>query len=401
MEAAVFLLPRSTGRLYSAMPKPLSPEVRIGLLLLAAVAAALLLANTGLHQRYEAILALPFTLGAPGFSLTLSLHHWVNDGLMAFFFAMAGIEIKREFTTGHLADAKHRWLPLIGAAGGFVTPALLYAALTFHSPTAIHGWAIPAATDIAFAVALATALKNYIPASLRAFLLALSVIDDLMAIAAIALFYNTGLALQPLAFAGLALCGLAALNLAGVRNLVPYALGGLVLWACVLHSGLHGTLAGVLWAFTLPATRNDANHSPATTAEHALAPWVNRLILPLFALANSGVPLAGVGATTLASPILLGTAAGLVLGKPLGVIAAVWLALKTGVAHKPRGASWGHIAAIGSTCGIGFTMSLFIGALSFPPELQTPVRLGVLGGSLLSAGLAVAFLRLLGPVPRQ
>lgn len=383
------------------MLKSLPPEVRIGLLLVTAVLAALILANTAVHANYEAILALPFTLGLPSFSLTLSLHHWVNDALMALFFALAGIEIKREFLTGHLSDAKHRWLPLIGAAGGFLTPALVYAALTIHAPGAIHGWAIPAATDIAFAVALTTAFKNYVPASLRAFLLALSVIDDLMAILAIALFYNTGLALVPLALAGLALCGLIALNLAGVRNLIPYVLGGLLLWACILHSGLHGTLAGVLWALTLPASLDDGNHSPATHTEHALAPWVNWLILPLFALTNSGVTLTGATISTFTSPILLGTTAGLVLGKPLGVVAAVWLALKTGLAHKPHGANWGHILAIGSVCGIGFTMSLFIGALSFGPELQTPVRLGVLLGSLLSAAIAVAILRFLGPVAKH
>ncbi|OAN50530.1 sodium:proton antiporter [Paramagnetospirillum marisnigri] len=360
-----------------------------GVVLMAAALAAMAFANSPLHSVYEHFLETRLSLQAGELVLAKPLHHWVNDGLMAVFFLMVGLEIKREVLEGELSSLRQASLPLIAALGGMAAPALVYLAVTWGDAEAMRGWAIPAATDIAFAVGVLALAGKRVPPSLRIFLLALAIMDDLGAIVIIALFYTAQLSVPALVLAALALMALAALNRSGVTAFAPYVVVGAILWACVLESGVHATLAGVALGFAIPLRGGGGPHaSPLRVMEHGLHPWVTFAILPLFAFANAGVFLGQVSAATLADPITVGVAAGLFLGKPIGVMAATLAAIGLGLGRMPAGASLGQFFGVAVLTGIGFTMSLFIGTLAFDGiQHDNAIRLGVLGGSLASAVL--------------
>lgn len=379
------------------MTRPRIPtEVAAGGVLLLAAIAALIVSNSGLSPLYEALLATPVGVHAGGAGIEKPLLLWINDGLMAVFFFLVGLEIKREARVGQLANLKVLALPLAAAIGGMAVPALIYALLNAGTPGALKGWAIPAATDIAFALGILATLGTRIPAGLRLFLMALAVIDDLGAIVIIAIFYTAELSTAALGGAVILLLVLAVLNLAGVRRLTPYVLVGAALWVFVLKSGVHATLAGVALAFAIPLhdRHGHAQHGPLAHAEHTVAPWITWGVLPVFAFANAGVSFAGLGLAALTETVTLGIAFGLLIGKPVGVVLAARLAVKAGLAELPAGLTWPLITGAGLLAGIGFTMSLFIGGLAFSgPEAAAQVRLGVLGGSVLAAVLGYFYLR--------
>jgi Na+:H+ antiporter, NhaA family len=372
-----------------------------GVLLLFAAIAALIVANSGLSQWYADWLATPLTIGVEPFALTKKLVLWINDGLMAIFFLVVGLEIKREFLQGALRHRKSAVLPVVAALGGMVVPALIYASLNWDDPAALRGWAVPAATDIAFVVGILALLASRVPAALKAFLLAVAIIDDLGAIIIIAAFYTADINQQMLANAALSISALALLNRFRVMSVLPYLAVGAVLWFFVLKSGLHPTLAGVVTALMIPMYSGDAdNHSPLRDLEHALQPWVAYLIVPIFAFANAGVDLSGVTLQSLAQPIPLGIATGLFFGKAIGVFGASQLAISSRLAELPRGTSRAQLFGAAVLAGIGFTMSLFIGMLAFPdPALAADLRLGVLSGSLASAIVGALVLYLSGKRP--
>eukprot|EP01030_Chromulinospumella_sphaerica_P008373 gene8373-8192_t len=304
---------------------------------------------------------------------------------MALFFLLIGLEVKRELLDGHLSKPSQVVLPGAAAIGGMVVPALIYWALNKDNPAALGGWAIPMATDIAFALGVLALLGKRVPVSLKLFLMTLAIIDDLGAIIVIAIFYSGELSSASLAGAGACLVALIAMNRLGVVKLGPYLIIGLILWVCVLKSGVHATLAGVTLAFCIPLRTKNAEPSPLLGLEHALHPWVAYGILPLFAFANAGVSLAGVNLESFTHHVPMGIAAGLLVGKTVGVFGLTWLAVKTGLAALPTGANWGQVMGVAILCGIGFTMSLFIGGLAFHDgAAATQVQLGVIGGSLLS-----------------
>jgi len=362
-------------------------EAAGGIVLVAAAALALVVANSPAFALYRALLGLPVGVHVGSFELDKPLLLWVNDALMAVFFLLVGLEIKREVLAGELAGLRRAALPIIAAAGGVLGPALVYAAINWGDAVALRGWAIPAATDIAFSIGVLALLGSRVPASLRVFLLALAIIDDLAAIVIIALFYTADLSLISLGLAMAGIAALVALNLAGVRSLAPYVLVGIALWVCVLKSGVHATLAGVALGFAIPLRgAGGVDGSPLGRLEHALHPWVTYGILPVFALANAGVPLAGLTPAGLLEPVSLGIALGLIFGKQAGVMAAAWLAVRLGLGNLPAGASWLQFYGVALLTGIGFTMSLFIGTLAFQsPEYHVALRIGVLGGSLVCA----------------
>lgn len=348
-------------------------EAASGILLLAVTVLALIVANSPLADSYfhtlHAVVA------------GLSIHHWINDGLMALFFLLVGLEIRHELGHGELSTWAGRALPGLAALGGMVVPATIYAA--FNWGGALHGWAIPTATDIAFSLGVLAMLGSRAPASLKIFLTALAIIDDLGAVVIIAVFYGSGLSLPFLGLATATLAVLEVMNRMGVKRLAPYLLLGAVLWFFVLKSGIHATIAGVLLAFVIPTGHGAA--SPALKLEEALAGWVAFLIVPLFAFANAGVSLAGITVTTLLQPITLGVAVGLFIGKQVGIFGACWLGVKTGLCRLPEGTSWAAVYGVALLCGIGFTISLFIGALAFSDEASVAAaKLGVLAGSLVS-----------------
>lgn len=372
----------------------LENEAAAGIALMIASAVALIWANSAAAPLYEALLAMPVTVTAGGIGLDKPLILWINDGLMAVFFLVVGLEIKREVLAGELSNRSKAMLPGIAAVGGMAAPALVYVACNWGDPVTMQGWAIPAATDIAFAVGVLALLGSRVPASLRIFLLALAIMDDLGAIVIIAAFYSHGIVPMALGFAAIAGLGLFWMNMIGVRRLTPYMLLGFVLWVCVLKSGVHATLAGVALAFAIPLqgdsrrTRREEKQegSPLHRLEHALHPWVAFLILPVFALANAGVSLSGITLSSLAEPVPLGIALGLFAGKQVGVLLASWLAIRFRLSALPAGASWTQFYGVAVLTGIGFTMSLFIGTLAFAdPEHAVAVRLGVLAGSIVSA----------------
>ena len=361
-------------------------EAAGGVVLLAAAILALVLNNSPLAWAYEALLDTPVSIRIGGFAIDKPLLLWINDGLMAIFFFLVGLEVKRELLVGELSSMRSALLPLIAALGGMVAPALVYVAINIANPLALKGWAIPAATDIAFAVGVLAVLGSRVPASLKIFLLALAIADDLGAIVIIAIFYAHDLSPTALLLAVAALVMLFAMNRANVRGFAPYILVGIFMWACVLKSGVHATLAGVALALAIPMNASGDESSMLERAENALEPWVHFGVAPLFAFANAGVSLAGVGLATLFSPIPLGIAAGLFVGKQLGIFASIWIAVRLGIGDKPLGATWPQIYGMAILGGIGFTMSLFIGTLAFPdPSYAAAVRVGVLTGSVLSA----------------
>jgi NhaA family Na+:H+ antiporter len=372
-------------------------EASGGILLVAAAVLALVWANSPVADSYSGLLNIPVSVQVGALKIAKPLLLWINDGLMAVFFLLVGLEIKREVLEGELSSAAKAALPGIGAIGGMLVPALTYVAFNYADPVALRGWAIPAATDIAFALGVLALLGNRAPASLKIFLLALAIIDDLGAIIVIALFYTSNLSLTALALAGLGIVGLVALNRFGVQRLAAYILVGVFLWVCVLKSGVHATLAGVVTALAIPLRGDipgESTESPLHHLEHTLHPWVAFGILPLFAFANAGVSLEGLSLSSLVEPIPLGIAAGLFLGKQIGVMLATWIALRLGIGALPEGAGWRQFYGMSVLTGIGFTMSLFIGSLAFETEQQAAaVRIGVLGGSLISALVGYAVLR--------
>lgn len=375
----------------SAIRAFLNSQSSAGLVLMAAAALALIIANSPLRAGYEAVLY--SNLGP------LSLAHWINDGLMALFFLLVGLEIKREMLDGQLSTWPRRVLPGIAAAGGIAVPALVY--LAFNQGPTAAGWAIPAATDIAFALGVVALLGNRVPASLRIFLAALAIIDDLGAVLIIALFYTADLSLPDLAGAGIFTGMLYGLNRLRVRRLLPYLILGGALWFFVYRSGIHATLAGVILAFTIPMDRTPARpdgdaRSPLHRLEHGLHLPVGYLVVPIFGLANAGVPVLTLPAGAFAAPVTLGAALGLLLGKVAGVLGVSILAIRLGIAHMPAHATRLHMLGVALLCGIGFTMSIFITLLAFPgaPMLQAEAKLGVLIGSLVSGLLGYGVLAL-------
>jgi NhaA family Na+:H+ antiporter len=383
----------------SALRRFLDSEAAGGLLLMAAAAAALAAANSPLAEAYGHFLHLETGPTLSDKIGPMTVHLWINDALMAVFFLLVGLEIKREFLDGRLATWEQRRLPIVAAAVGMLLPALVYLGFAGREPGLAAGWAIPAATDIAFAIGVLALLGRRAPTSLKLFLTTVAIADDLGAVAIIALAYTARIDTLALGAAAFILILLYALGKSGVRSLPIYMIGALCLWYAVLLSGVHATVAGVLAAATVPIVRTpgtpDSPESPLHRLEHGLAPWVAFLIVPLFGFANAGVSLEGLGLGALLAPLPLGIAAGLFLGKQLGIFGAVRLAVRFGLAQPLRGATWLQVYAVSILCGIGFTMSLFIGALAFPgrPDLVEEAKLGVLAGSFLSAITGFLILR--------
>jgi Na+:H+ antiporter, NhaA family len=363
-----------------------------GLLLAAAALIAILLVNFGLQESYNKLLMERVRIGIGTLTLDKSLQHFINDGMMAVFFFLVGLELKREVLEGNLSTPSQIILPGAAAIGGMVFPALIYAAFNWNNPETLRGWAIPAATDIAFALGALALLGNRAPLSLKIFLLTLATFDDLGAIIIIALFYSTQLSTFALLAASICIAALVIYNRLGGERIGVFILLGLVLWLCVLKSGVHATLAGVILGLCIPLRRTDKT-SPLHELEHALHPYVKFLILPLFAFANAGLPLSGFSWENLTQNIPAGVIMGLVVGKPLGVMLTVGVLVGLGLAKLPEQASWRYMLGVSFLAGIGFTMSLFIGSLAFTsPDLEAQVRIGVVAGSLLSILLGLAIM---------
>lgn len=353
-----------------------------GILLVIAAAVAMTIANTSLNDAYQGFLH-TYVFG-------MSVSHWINDGLMAVFFLLIGLEVKRELLEGALKSKETAIFPAIAAVGGMLAPALVYILFNYGDAQAIQGWAIPAATDIAFALGIMALLGKRVPVSLKVFLLALAIIDDLGVVVIIALFYTGDLSTSALAVGFAMTAALFILNSKKVTKLTPYMIVGAILWFAVLKSGVHATLAGVVLGFAIPLQGKKGEHSPLIHMEHALHPYVAFGILPLFAFANAGISLEGVSLDGLTSMLPLGIALGLLIGKPLGIFSFSWLAVKSGIAKLPEGINFVHIFAVSVLCGIGFTMSIFISSLAFGSvnaEFDTYARLGILMGSTTAAVL--------------
>ena len=394
------MLRRLTRSPRSAMRKFLASESAGGLLLIGAAILAMGVANSPLAWTYFHALHLetgPVLTPKLG---PMTLHLWINDGLMAVFFLLVGLEIKREFLDGHLSTWADRRLPFIAAAAGMAVPALVYLGVTGGAPSLTRGWAIPAATDIAFALGLLALLGKRAPTSLKLFLTTVAIVDDVGAVAIIAVFYTTSLNLIALGASLAVLAGMFVMNRAGVKHPAWYVAAFVLLWYFELLSGVHATVAGVLAAMavpikTTPATPDAAN-STLHRLEHALHPWVAFAIVPIFGFANAGVALGG--GTSVTATLPLAIALGLFVGKQVGVFGSVWLAVRLKIATRPAGASWQQIYGVALLCGIGFTMSLFIGGLAFPTQPEADaVKIGVLMGSLLSAVAGVLVLRFAKP----
>ncbi|KHN53263.1 Na+/H+ antiporter NhaA [Pectobacterium fontis] len=372
-------------------------DAAAGVVLMLATVLALALANCSVTAvGYQQFLMMPVEMRFGALEINKNLLLWINDGLMAIFFLLIGLEVKRELVQGTLASRQQAMLPLAAAVGGMIFPALLFLLFNANDEVTRVGWAIPTATDIAFAVGVLTLLGKRVPAGLKVFLLALAIIDDLGAILIIALFYTQQIFWPALGGAALAIAVLAYMNRQQVRKTSAYLLVGIVLWVCILKCGVHATLAGVIVGFFIPLRAADREPSPATTLEHGLQTWVTFLIIPLFAFANAGIVLQGVVLEKLLSPLTLGIATGLVIGKPLGVTLFSWLTIRLGYARLPAGVRFNQIAAVSVLCGIGFTMSIFITLLAFSGgdvELITYAKLGILLASGLSALLGYLALR--------
>ena len=383
---------RASGRINSTLRRFLDSESSSGLLLMAVAVAAILTANSPLGPGYFSTLR--------GYAGPLSVQHWMNDALMALFFLLVGLEIKREVLDGQLSSWSRRLLPGVAAAGGMLAPALIYVAFNSGHPEVLRGWAIPTATDIAFALGVLSLLGTRVPASLKIFLAALAILDDLGAVIIIAVFYTGGLSLPYLAGAAAIVALLIGLNRRGVTMLAVYLVLGVALWVLVFRSGVHATLAGVILAMIIPIRLTPGKPeaaddvSPLHRLEHALQKPVAFLVVPLFGFANAGVSFAGITPAVFAEPLTLGVASGLVAGKLIGVFGAVWLMVRSGLSDLPAGAGWGQILGVALLCGIGFTMSLFIGLLAFDdPAIQDKIKLGILSGSLIAGLSGFAVLR--------
>jgi NhaA family Na+:H+ antiporter len=386
----------------SALRAFLSSEAAGGILLMAAAALAMIIANSPITEKYNDFLHLVI-----GPELTpklgpMTIHLWINDGLMAIFFLLVGLEIKREFVDGHLSTWADRTLPMVAAAAGMIVPAIIYLAVAGGDPALHRGWAIPAATDIAFAIGVLALLGSRAPASLKLFLTTVAIVDDMGAVAIIAVFYTAALNIPALAAAGGIWLAMMLLNRFRVNALWPYLILAALLWYATLLSGVHATIAGVMAAFAIPFRRTlaapDAEDSALHRLEHALVKPVAFFIVPIFGFANAGVSLAGTSFAALAAPLPLGIAMGLFLGKQIGIFTSVWIAVKLGIAARPSHASWLQVYGVALLCGIGFTMSLFIGGLAFTgPDQADDVKIGVLMGSILSAIIGYLILRFAAP----
>jgi len=386
----------------SLIKKFIKLESAGGILLLGAAMLALIINNSPLEPVYNLFLSTPVAIQVGALQLHKPLVLWVNDGLMAIFFLLVGLEIKREVIIGELNTLKKSALPCIGALGGMAIPALIYFLFNFHSTVALTGWAIPTATDIAFALGILSILGSRIPTSMKMFLMALAILDDLGAIVIIAIFYTAQLSFLSLGLAVICLSILIMLNRFGVTRLAPYVITGIILWVCVLKSGVHATLAGVALALAIPLQAKDSHgRSPARWVEESLIPWVAFGVLPLFAFVNAGVSFKGMTFETITHPIPMGIALGLFAGKQIGVFGASWLAVKTRLASLPTDVNWYGMYGVALLCGVGFTMSLFIGGLAFDEiggQYPKLVRLGVLFGSTCSGIMGYLLLRFFCPM---
>jgi len=379
----------------------LKMEASGGIVLMFAAALGLVAANSPLDWLYDDFLEVPITIRFGALLIDKPLLLWVNDGLMAVFFFLIGLEIKREFLQGELSSMDSALLPAIAAVGGMVVPALIYVFFNYDDPARLNGWAIPAATDIAFALGILALLGTRAPLALKVFLTAVAVFDDLGAIIIIALFYTEDLSMVSFVVADVGIIALIVLNRLNVMRVAPYVIIGIVVWVCVLKSNVHATLAGVAVALTIPMRGpNPGEDGPLQHLEHILHPWVAFMVLPVFGFANAGVDFSGMTFSSFLDPVTLGIAGGLFVGKQIGIFGLVYACVRFGIAKRPAGTSWLQIYAVSLLCGIGFTMSLFIGALAFDDDMgfAGPVRLGVLTGSILAAILGYLILRY-GPAP--
>jgi len=381
----------------SRVQRFLKLETSGGFLLMGALVLAILAANTGLKPFYHALLDMPVELRLGDFQLAKPLLLWINDALMAVFFFLVGLELKREVISGQLSSVSKMVLPVLAAAAGIIVPALIYWAMNSGDPTAMRGWAIPTATDIAFALGILALLGSRVPSALKLFLLAVAIIDDIGAIVIIAIFYSGDLSGNMFAIAGAAIVVLAILNKRGVVAATPYILVGIILWVAVLKSGIHATLAGIILAMFIPLKSGSTGEKPLLIRlEQDLHGTVAFIILPIFAFANAGINLSGLRLEDLAAPVPLGIVLGLVVGKQIGIFSIVWLTVKAGWAKLPENVTWLHMYGVSVLCGIGFTMSLFISSLAFAQIDETIVlneRLGIIFGSLISAVLGFVVLR--------
>lgn len=372
----------------------INQEQLTGILLLGAALLALIASNSPLNNLYEAMLETRMSVQVGNLGLNKPILLWVNEGLMTFFFFLVGLEIKRELKVGLFSDSKQLIAPLSGAIGGVIVPAGIFTLFNFSHAEALSGWAIPTATDIAFAVAAVSIFRNHLPKELRLMLLAIAVIDDLAAVILIALFYSATPSAMALLFAGIAMAGQAILNRFNVRVLAPYVILGIFMWLAVLKSGVHATLSGVITALMVPYILREDGHNLVESAEHSLKPWVNFLVLPIFALANAGVSLLGLSIEDWSSSITLGIVFGLLCGKPIGILLGLYLPTLLRITRLPRSLTFSHLLGMSFLCGIGFTMSLFIAGLAYEHTSNNFVqdRLGILMGSFLSAAVGLFLL---------
>lgn len=374
--------------------KRINQDMASGLFLLFAAALALVIYNSPLSWLYDQLLETQLTIKLGTLGVDKSLLHWINDGLMAIFFLAIGLEIKNEILLGELSNLRKASLPVLAAIGGVVIPALIYTSINHSNDLAMRGWAVPVATDIAFAVGILALLGSSIPRSLKVLLLSLAIIDDLAAIIIIAVFYTADLSFHALMYSLMAFAVAIVLNRFGVKRIAPYILIGVIMWVCVLKSGVHATLAGVFLAMAIPLKGKHGGKSPLHALEYMLKPWVAFMIMPIFAFANAGLELKDLSLNNLVDPIPLGIILGLFIGKQIGVFIAIWLSVKLRICNMPSGTTWMQIYGLSILCGIGFTMSLFIGSLAFTDHLLlSEVRLGVLVGSTLSGMFGYTLLR--------
>ncbi len=394
VDAAAQPVAAAAEKAVSGLKRFAEVEAAGGIALVFAAILALVISNSPIASDYQEFFSAKVALKFGPYSFGKSLLHWINDGLMAIFFFLVGLEIKREFLEGELNSLSKLILPLFAAAGGMIFPAAVFIAVNAADARTLEGWAIPMATDIAFALGALALLGKRVPASLSVFLLSLAIFDDLGAIIIIAMFYAGKISLAAIMSAAVLLIFLVALNLAGVRRIAPYMVVGALLWFAVLESGVHATVAGVLLAFTIPIAEKDG-HSPLKSLEDKLHPWSAFVILPMFAFANAGVPLKGISTDVLTEGMTLGIVLGLTVGKPLGILISSRFAMLFKDVTLPDDVTWPMLAGAASLAGIGFTMSLFIGTLAYDTaEFDAPIRLGVLGGSIVAALVGLMILRL-------
>ena len=383
--------------LTNSLQKFMQQESAGGILLMITAAIAVIVANSPLSNLYDLLLSTPIIIQVGTFAINKPLLLWINDGLMAVFFFLVGLELKRELVEGELSDPKSIILPAVGAVGGMAIPAVIYGLFNYHDAVAMKGWAIPAATDIAFALGILTLLGNRVPTSLKIFLTSLAIFDDIGAIIIIALLYTSKLSVVALVTALVCLIPLAVLNKRGVTEKSPYLIIGLIMWTALLKSGVHATLAGVVLAMFIPLkARTDGEPSPLKTLEHDLHSLVAFFVLPVFAFANAGVPMLGLSVEQILHPIPVGIAVALFAGKQIGIFGLCYAAIKLGIARLPAGMNWATLYGTAALCGVGFTMSLFIGSLAFEEtgvNLLFDERLGIIIGSLASGLTGYLILR--------